>query len=149
MYMALVPPRVCPTGGLAEVVTNEGEAAILSFTIKDASPLVMSEDIRWFYSPRFSLTPFYGTNVDITNLSALATGSALVFSNEQLNLTISNVVQDLQTGDNVTDAGRYFLVATNPAGVAFSYIDLVVSSQSLYLLPFSVGYYCCLPQVLL
>ena len=123
-----VPPSVCPMGGFAEVITNSGEVAMLSFTIKDATPPVMIEDIRWIYSPSFSLTPFDDTNMDITNLSTHATGSAFVYSYDQLNLTISNIVQDLQAGDNITDAGRYFLLVTNPAGAAFSYIDLIISS---------------------
>ena len=115
-------------GRLAEVITNRGEVAMLSFTIRDAIPPVMIEDIRWIYSSSFSLTPFDNSNMDITNLSSRILASAYVFSNDQLilNLTISNITQALQANDS-TDTGRYFLVATNPAGVTFSYIDLVVS----------------------
>ena len=116
-------------GRFAEVIANRGEVATLSFTIKDATPPVMIEDIRWVYSPSFSPTPFNDTNQDITNLSTHATGSTFDFSNNQLSLTISNIVQDLQAGDNITDSGRYFLVATNPAGVAFSYTDLLIPSK--------------------
>ena len=135
MVIMQVPPSVCPTGGLAEVIANRGEVTTLSFTIKDATPPVMTEGIRWIYSPSFSLAPFNDTTLDITNLSTLpTTGSDFVFSDDQLNLTISNVVEDLQAGDNITDAGRYFLVATNAAGVAFSYIDLIITSQFLHFL---------------
>jgi hypothetical protein len=120
-------------GGFTEVIANRGEVATLSFTIKDAIPPVMLEDIRWIYSPSFSLIPFHDTNLDITNLSTHNTGSAFVFSNDQLSLTISDIVQDLQVGDNITDAGRYFLVATNPADMAFAYIDLIIPSKSILL----------------
>ena len=126
VFYNLVPPSVCPMGGIAEVITNSGEAVILSFTIKDATPPVMMEDIRWIYSSSFSLTPFDDSNMDITNFSTRMLGSAYVFSNDQLNLTISNITQALQANDS-TDTGRYFLVVTNPAGVALSYIDLIVS----------------------
>jgi hypothetical protein len=126
-------------GGFTEVIANRGEVATLSFTIKDAIPPVMLEDIRWIYSPSFSLIPFHDTNLDITNLSTHNTGSAFIFSNDQLSLTISNIVQDLQAGDNITDAGRYFLVATNPAGVAFSYIDLIIPSKSVQFLLVFIG----------
>ena len=121
----LVPPSVSPVGGFSEVIANMGEAAILSFTVKDATPPVMTEGIRWIYSPSFSLTPFEDTNQDITNLSTHTLGPAYAFSNDQLNLTINNITQALQANDS-TDAGRYFLVAINPAGVVFSYIDLIV-----------------------
>ena len=122
----LVPPSVCPVGGFTEVIANAGGAAILSFIVKDATPPVMTEGIRWIYSPSFSLTPFEDTNQDITNLSTHTLGPAYAFSNDQLNLTINNITQALQASDS-TDAGRYFLVAVNPAGVVFSYIDLIVS----------------------
>ena len=115
-------------GGITEVITNLGEAVILSFTIKDATPPVMMKDISWIYSSTFSLTPFDDSNMDITNLSThIILGSAYAFSNNQQNLTISNITQALQANDS-TDTGRYFLVVTNPAGVTFSYnIDLIVS----------------------
>ena len=86
----------------------------------------MIEDIRWIYSPKFSLILFDDSDLDITNLSTRILGSAFVFSNDLLSLTISNITQALQAGDNA-DTGRYFLVAANPAGVTFSYIDLIVS----------------------
>lgn len=116
-------------GGFTEVIASRGEVATLSFTIKEATPPVMTEDIRWVYSPSFSLTPFNDTNQDITNLSTHAKGSTFDFSNNQLSLTISTIVQDLQAGDNITDSGRYFVVVANPAGVAFSYIDLLIPSK--------------------
>lgn len=122
----LAPPSVCPTGGLTEIITNMGGETTLSFTVKDAIPPVMIEDIRWIYSSNFSLTPSEESNLDITNLANRIPGSAFFSSNDQLNLTITNITQALQANDS-TDTGRYFLVATNPAGVAFSYIDVIVS----------------------
>ena len=86
----------------------------------------MTQDIRWIYSTSFSPTPFDDLNLDISNLPTSIQDSAFVFSDDQLNLTISNITQALQAGDD-TDTGRYFLVAANPAGVTFSYIDLIVS----------------------
>ena len=87
---------------------------------------MLTDDISWMYSSNFSLTPFYDTNLDVTNLSTRIPGSAFSFSNDLLNLTISNITQALQANDS-TDTGRYFLVAANPAGVAFSYVDLIVA----------------------
>ena len=42
-----------------------------------------------------------------------------------INLTISIAVRQRSTVSGETDQGRYFLVATNPAGVSFAYIDLL------------------------
>ena len=81
----------------------------------------------WFYSPDFSETHSNETQ-DITDMPNRISGSNFIFSDNRLSLTISNIVQARRVGED-TDAGRYFLVATNPAGVNFSYIDLIVNGQ--------------------
>ena len=93
--------------------------------ISRADPLVMTGDIRWFYSRNFSVSPFSQSD-DITNLPNRTQQSTYMFSMDLFSLTISNIVQARVVGEE-TDAGRYFLVATNPAGVNYSYYDLVVN----------------------
>ena len=85
---------------------------------------MMIGDIRWFYSHNFSLSPFSQSD-DITNLTSRIQQSTYTFGTDLLSLTISNIVQAREVGE-YTDAGRYFVVATNPAGVHYSYFDLVV-----------------------
>ena len=96
----------------------------LSFRITRATPDVMVQDIRWIYSPDFSETPF--EQMDITNFTNRIEKSTYTFTSDLLSLTIDNIAQALTVGDP-TDRGRYFLVATNPAGSEFSHIDLLVA----------------------
>ena len=96
----------------------------LSFVITRAIPSVAVEDIQWLYSPDFSETPF--GNVAITNLTRRIPQSNYTFSPDLLSLTIRNIAQARTEGEP-TDRGRYFLIATNPAGPGFSYIDLLVA----------------------
>ena len=99
----------------------------LTFTITRAIPSVMVGDIRWIYSPDFSETPFDRDGVtDITNFINRTEKSTYTFTSNLLSLTISNIAQARRAGEQ-TDRGRYFLVATNPAGSGFSYIDLLVA----------------------
>ena len=111
-----------------EVIVNETENATLSFRIDDAAPPVLLEDLRWFYAANFSSDP--SVRQDITNLASRTTSSRLTFSEftnmRYINLIVSNITQRRSGIGGETDEGRYFLFATNPAGVAFSYIDLVV-----------------------
>ena len=97
----------------------------LSFNITRAIPDVMVQDIQWIYSPDFSETPFE-QNMDITNLINRTQKSNYTFTSDLLSLTIRNIAQARRAGEE-TDRGRYFLVATNPAGSGFSYIDLLVA----------------------
>ena len=124
-----VPPLVVPLAPGREVIGNETGSVILSFRIDNAAPPVLLEGLQWFYAADFRIDdPFAGQ--EITNLMNRTTVSRLTFSEftnmRYINLTVSNIVQQRVGVGGETDEGRYFLVATNPAGVAFSYIDLLV-----------------------
>ena len=112
-----------------EVIGNETESVTLSFRIDDAAPSVLLEGLRWFYIPDLSINDPYAGQ-EITNLMNRTTESTLTFSDytnmHYINLTVSNIVQQRSGIGRETDEGRYFLVATNPAGVHFNYIDLLV-----------------------
>ena len=108
------------------MIGNATGSVILSFRIDDAAPLVF---LRWFFTPDLRIDdPFAGQ--EITNLMNRTTESRLTFSDftdmQYINLTVSNIVQQRSGIGGETDEGRYFLVATNPAGVHFNYIDLLV-----------------------
>jgi len=120
---------VVPLAPGQEVIGNETGSATLSFRIDNAAPPVVLQGLRWFYTPDLSIDdPFAGQ--EITNLMNRTTESTLTFSEftdmRYINLTVSNIVQQRSGIDGETDEGRYFLVATNPAGVHFNYIDLLV-----------------------
>ena len=107
-----------------EVIRAETESATLGFRIDEAVPLVLLQNLQWFYVADLGSDPYAGQ--EITNLTTRTTGSALIFSDftnmRYINLTI---VQRGSAVSGETDQGRYFLVATNPAGVSFAYIDLL------------------------
>ena len=115
------------------VVGNHTESAVLSFRIDNAAPPVLISDIRWYYTaagasdinPDFTSENF----MDITNFTSRTSKSMLTFSEDLLTLNVSNIVQALQVGGE-TDAGRYFLRTSNPAGVDHSMVDLVVFGES-------------------
>ena len=112
-----------------EVIGNETGSVTLSFRIDNAAPPVLLEALWWFYVADFHIDdPFAGQ--EFTNLMNRTTISRLTFSSftdmRYINLTVSNIVQQRVRIGGETDEGRYFLVATNPAGVNFNYIDLVV-----------------------
>ena len=111
-----------------QVIESESDSATLSFRIDEAAPPVLLQDLRWFYVANFSSDPFAGQ--EITNLTNRTAVSTLTFSDFvdmcYINLTVSNITQQRGGIGGETDEGRYFLVATNPAGVQFSYIDLLV-----------------------
>ncbi len=123
----LVPPVVVPLVPSQNVIANETETAVLSFRIDEAHPPVLTSDLRWFYTARASRsnTPNFSSIdfLEITNLRNRTSRSQLSYSNGSLILTISNIVQ--MVGEE-TDAGRYFLLASNPAGENSNYIDLTV-----------------------
>ena len=111
------------------MIGNETGSVTLSFRIDGAAPPVLLEGLRWFYIADFRIDdPFAGQ--EITNLMNRTTVSRLTFSDFTnmcyINLTVSNIVQEREGIGGETDEGRYFLVATNPAGETFSYIDLLI-----------------------
>ena len=119
-----VRPEVAPVNGTTELTGEENGMIALSFEILRAIPSVLVEDIRWVYSRNFSETP-YG-QMDITNLTNRTEKSTFTFSSDLLSLTVSNIVQ-AHHADEQTDSGRYFVVATNPVGHGFTYIDLLIA----------------------
>ena len=114
---------VGPVGGISQLTGEEDGSVTLSFEITRATPAVLVENIRWIYSPDFSVGPSGIMNEDITNLSRHIMESSFMFSADLLSLTINNIAQ----AHEPTDSGRYFLIATNPAGTGYSYIDLLVA----------------------
>ena len=107
-----------------EVIRIETASATLPFRIDEAVPPVLLQDLQWFYVADLGSDPYAGQ--EITNLTTRTTGSTLTFSDfanmHYINLTI---IQQGSTVGGETDQGRYFLVATNPAGVSSAYIDLL------------------------
>ena len=131
LYLTTVPPEVTSLAVNRRITANESESATLSFSIEKASPVVMVSNIRWYYSANFSL-PLLASGFEfqeITSLTNRTLKSNLTFSSDRLTLTIGNIVQARIPGEE-TDAGRYFLQATNEAGSDNSYIDIVVNGKS-------------------
>ena len=129
-----VPPVVVPLAPGRQVIGNETGSVTLSFRIDDAAPSVLLQDLRWLYAANFSSNP--SVRQEITNLTSRTTVSRLTFSEftnmRYINLTISNITQRRSGIGRETDEGRYFLFASNPAGMHFSYIDLVVFGKYMY-----------------
>ncbi len=127
LYPTTVPPNVISLDANQRITTNESESATLSFSIE---PVVMVSNIRWYYSANFALSLFASGSEfqDITSLPNRTSKSTLTFSSDCLSLTIDNIVQACMAGEE-TDAGRYFLHATNEAGSDNSYIDIVVNGR--------------------
>ena len=127
IFFSLFPLSVPPVVVSLAVIRNDTEHATLAFRIDEAVPLVLLQDLRWFYTADLGSDPYAGQ--EITNLSTQTTRSTLTFSDfvnmHYINLTISSAVQQRSRAGGETDQGRYFLVATNPAGVSFGYIDLL------------------------
>ena len=111
-----------------QVIANKTDSATLSFRIDEAAPPVLLQGLQWFYVADFGNNPFAGQ--EITNLTNRTAVSTLTFSDftgmRYIGLTVSNITQQRGGIGVGTDEGRYFLVATNPAGVQLSYIDLLV-----------------------
>ncbi len=131
LYPPTVPPEVTSLTVNQRVTATESESAILSFSIKNASPVVMVSNIRWYYSANFASSLFASGSEfqDITSLSSRTSKSTFTFSNDRISLTIDNIVQARMAGDE-TDTGRYFVQTTNEAGDDNSYIDIVVEGKS-------------------
>ena len=117
-----------------EVIGNESMSATLRFRIDNADPRVMFSGLRWFYSGRFAGDISDDGVEEITNMSTRTTDSELLtsFSSDgtYFNIIVVNILQD-RLGGEATDEGRYFLQATNPAGVSVDFIDLVVYGEHL------------------
>ena len=115
------------------VIGNESMSATLQFRIDNAVPRVVLSGLRWFYSERFADDISDDGVEEITNLTTrTTTDSELVtsFSSDgtYFNITVVNIQQDRLGGED-TDEGRYFLQATNPAGVSVDFIDLLVHGE--------------------
>ena len=138
LFIHSVPPIVVSLASGQQIIGNETESATLSFRIDNAGPPVLLQGLRWFYAANFRINnPFAGQ--EITNLVNRTTESKLTFSDytnmHYINLTVSNIVQQREGVGGETDEGRYFLVAANPAGINFNYIDFLVYGK--YICP------CC------
>ena len=117
-FSSAVPPDVVALDGDRIIVGIEVMTAAIHFRIDNAAPPVAVSDIRWIFSTNFEDTPFEGNNTDITNINNLLGGSIATFDTTGLSVTISNITQLVE--------GRYFFVATNPAGVQYNHTDLIV-----------------------
>ena len=102
---------------VSSVIGNESENATLQFRIDDAEPRVKLSGLRWFYS------------YDLEEITSRTGSSRLVtsFSSDGVyfNITIVNILQERRDGE-VTDEGRYFLLASNAAGSSMAFVDLEV-----------------------
>ena len=118
-----------PLASGKQVVGEEGQSVVLMFRVDNAAPPVEVEGLRWIYSTGAS--PEDG--MDITGLQNRTNSSLLSFSeffNERyINLTVSNLQQGRFEGEDETDEGRYFLEATNPVGVHYDYIDVIIAGK--------------------
>ena len=117
-HYSSVPPVVVAV--VSSVIGNKSENATLQFRINDAEPRVKLSGLRWFYSDELE---------EITNFTSRTGSSRLVtsFSSDGVyfNITIVNILQERRDGE-VTDEGRYFLLASNPAGSSMAFVDLEV-----------------------
>lgn len=120
----LVPPDVVPLDGDRVTVGIEEMSTSLHFRIDNAAPVVnISSGIRWLFSANFTDLPYDSGVTDITNLNTFNQGSSFSYSDNRESITISNISQ--------SDEGRYFFMATNPAGVNYSHTDLIVHGRLL------------------
>ena len=125
-FLFPVPPTVTRADNQTNIVASRGDTLTLTFVISRADPSVLTDGILWFYSRDFSMTPFRDT-VEITGLMRPVSGnSTYSFDPDSLSLTISDIQQTLAVGED-TDGGRYFLVAVNPAGIYYSFYDLIIN----------------------
>lgn len=119
LSLSLVPPLIVPQDNDRHIVKVEGENANLTFAIENDAPPVTLDNIQWYYSRTFSSTP---ENAElITDLETRLGHSLYMYTTDKLQLTISNV--------NHSDDGRYFIVVSNPAGIDYNYIDLLIHGE--------------------
>ena len=130
--MLTVPPVVIALQ--SPVIGNETESVILSFSIEQAVPKVLPQDLHWFYSPSTGTTCCEGLE-EITNSTNRISLSRLTsdINGTEVSLTVSNIVLGgsgrLTPGE--TDSGTYFLLASNPAGSDFAAIRLIVFGNAM------------------
>ena len=108
----------------SKIIVNKGDEVNFAFEIRRADPQVMLDGIRWFYSRNFASSE----RVEITGQMDPVQGgdSMYLFSSDMLSLTITNINQALRINES-TDAGRYFIEVTNPAGTVSEYYDIIIS----------------------
>ena len=111
-----------PLDGDRVTVGIEEMSTSLHFRIDNAAPPVISSSgIQWLFSANFTDSPYESEVRDITNIDTLNQESFFTYSENQRSITIGNISQ--------SDEGRYFFVATNPAGVNYSHTDLIVHGR--------------------
>ena len=112
------------------LVVIEKQNVTISFLVEQAIPPVQPWNLQWLYSSFFNSTSPNGDSItNVTNRTLTSSFSFSAFVNStSISLTITNVQLGGATG-GPTDDGRYFLVATNPAGSSFDYVDLVVEGK--------------------
>ncbi|KAL5487212.1 hypothetical protein EMCRGX_G019787 [Ephydatia muelleri] len=119
-----VAPSVAPVS--TPLVAVEGGNVTISFVVKDAIPPVQPRNLMWFYSSSFLPTPDGGVNItNTTGRTQISSFSFSAFANSTVSLTITNIVVR-GPGGGLSDEGRYFLVASNPAGFSFGFVDVRV-----------------------
>jgi netrin-G3 ligand len=101
----------------SRVIGEVNSTILLSFALYNAAPPVDISNIQWRFSADFSNDPYTGSQ-DITDFMSRDGFSTYIFSSDKLSLSI--------IGINQMDEGRYYLIATNPAGTRFNYIDFIV-----------------------
>lgn len=118
--------------GKKSLTSIERQNITISFLVEKAIPSVWPWNLQWLYSSVFNSTQPFGE--DITNATSRTMTSSFSFStfinSTSISLTISNVLLVGPTG-GPTDEGRYFLVATNPAGYSSDFVDLSVVGMSI------------------
>ena len=113
------------------LVAVEGGNVTISFVVKDAIPPVQPRNLMWFYSSSFLPTPDGGVNItNTTGRTQISSFSFSAFANSTVSLTITNIVVR-GPGGGQSDEGRYFLVASNPAGFSFGFVDVRVQGRLL------------------
>ncbi len=110
---------IVPVDGDHHIISIENSPTTIQFLINEAAPDVIANDIHWIYSEAFTVGPYDDGNIDITHSDTIYSYSA---NNRQL--TISAINED--------NEGRYFIIASNPAGVEYSHIDIIVHGQYRY-----------------
>jgi len=89
-------------------------SAVLSFTVMDAFPLVANDSVRWSVTRQ-------GVTTDITNITMID-GNLLDFQYNMTTQMYSLNISDIQ--ENYTSL--FILTVSNPAGVDYAAIDLMV-----------------------
>ena len=108
----LVPPLVVPES--SSVIGVEGNSSVLRFTVMNAFPPVIIDNVRWLLIREGIIT-------NITN-NAMVDNNILTFESnsttQMYSLTISNIQPNYTS--------RFNLSVSNPAGVDTNFIDFIV-----------------------